>query len=133
MFAAMMVPHRQEGIKLAQMALNKSTTPGVKELAQRSLQNQQTELPELQSIAQSGNMSQQLPEEPLSRFNEQEMTELKQFSGREFDLKWLDIFSGHHMSAIMMADMNGAGLQTEARRRSWLRRSMTNSCRMFLT
>ncbi|MFI5489182.1 DUF305 domain-containing protein [Micromonospora echinaurantiaca] len=105
MFAAMMVSHHKEGIELAKLAVNKASNPGVKTVAQRSLQSQQAELPELEQVAQGGNMTAQPPEPPLKRFTEQEMTKLQSLSGREFDLAWLDAFSSHHMSAIMMADM----------------------------
>ncbi|MET8361293.1 DUF305 domain-containing protein [Micromonospora sp. NPDC005171] len=108
MFAAMMMSHHEEGIELAQLAIDKASTPGVKAVAERSQRNQQAELPQLRQVAQGANMSAQPPEPPLSRFNEQEMSQLQSLSGREFDLAWLDMFSSHHMSAIMMADMESA-------------------------
>ena len=37
------------------------------------------------------------------------MAELRSLSGTEFDLKWLDVLSCHHMAAIMMADIALAG------------------------
>lgn len=115
MFAAMMASHHQAGIEMTQMALDKSTNDGVRAVAQRSQQNQKAQLPQLQSIAQSGNMSPQPPEAPLARFNEQEMTELQQLSGTDFDRKWLDTFSSHHMSAIMMADLQRDSADTRTR------------------
>ena len=115
MFAAMMVVHHQDGIEMTQMALDKSSNDGVRAVAQRSQQNQQAQLPQLRSIAQSGNMSPQPPEPPLARFNEQEMAELQELSGTEFDRKWLDTFSSHHMSAIMMADMEKDSTNTQVR------------------
>lgn len=114
MFAAMMISHHEEGIELAQLAVNKASTPGVKAVAERSLRNQQAELPELRRVAEGGNMTAQPPEPPLAKFNEQEMSELQTLSGREFDLGWLDVFSAHHMSAIMMADMELAPGSGEA-------------------
>ncbi|RKN50385.1 DUF305 domain-containing protein [Micromonospora endolithica] len=120
MFAAMMVSHHEEGIEFAQLAVNKASTPGVKTLAERSLRHQQAELPELRRIAQGGNMTAEPPEPPLAKFNEQEMSELQALSGREFDLGWLDAFSAHHMSAIMMADMelaSGEGQATDLARK----------------
>ncbi|MCZ7379845.1 DUF305 domain-containing protein [Micromonospora sp. WMMC250] len=53
-------------------------------------------------------MSAKPPEPPLSRFNEQEMSQLQSLFGREFDLAWLDRFSSHYMSAIIMADTESA-------------------------
>jgi uncharacterized protein (DUF305 family) len=104
MFAAMMVAHHQDGIKLAQMAVSKASNAGVKEVAQRALTSQQAELPQLQTIARSGGMSAMPPEDPIQKFTQQQMARLQALSGAQFDRMWLDTFSSHHMSAIMMSD-----------------------------
>ena len=49
------------------------------------------------------------PEAPIAQFNEQEMAELRALSGQAFDRRWLDVFSSHHMSAVMMANVALAG------------------------
>ena len=104
MFAAMMVSHHQDGIELAQMAASKAATPGVKQIAQRSLQSQQEELPQLQAVVRSGGISAMPPEEPIQKFTQQQMARLQSLSGVAFDRLWLDTFSSHHMSAVMMSD-----------------------------
>ncbi|GAA0793424.1 DUF305 domain-containing protein [Spirilliplanes yamanashiensis] len=105
MFAAMMVPHHEEGMEITKLGAEKATTPEVKEIAQRSMTSQQADLPKLQAIAGSGGMAPQPMQPPLARFGDQEMTELRSLSGEEFDLKWLDVLSSHHMAAIMMTDI----------------------------
>jgi uncharacterized protein (DUF305 family) len=106
MFASMMIPHHQEGIEITKLGASKATTPAVKQIAQRSMDSQQSELPELQKVAESGGMaSPKPPEPPLAKFNDQEMAELQRLSGKDFDLKWLDVLSSHHMAAIMMTDV----------------------------
>ncbi|MFS0703288.1 DUF305 domain-containing protein [Cellulomonas sp. 179-A 9B4 NHS] len=105
MFAAMMIPHHQTGIEMTQMALQKAATPGVREVAQAAQTSQQEQLPLLEEVAATGDMKPMPPEEPIQRFNEQEMAELMALEGEAFDRKWLDVFSSHHMSAIMMADV----------------------------
>ncbi|WP_138757735.1 DUF305 domain-containing protein [Modestobacter altitudinis] len=102
-FASMMVPHHQMGIELTQMAIDKSTNAGVREVAQKEKQSQQEQLPSLQAVAASGSTTHE-QEAPLMTFNQQEMDELMKLTGEAFDLKWLDVFSSHHMAAIMMAD-----------------------------
>ncbi|SDO37557.1 DUF305 domain-containing protein [Geodermatophilus sp. DSM 45219] len=102
-FATMMVPHHRTGIEMTQMAIEKATTPGVRDVAQAAQQSQQSQLPVLEAIAASGSAPHEM-EEPLMTFNEQEMAELRSLTGEAFDKKWLDTFSSHHMSAIMMAD-----------------------------
>nr|WP_276508572.1 DUF305 domain-containing protein [Modestobacter muralis] len=102
-FASMMAAHHQMGIELTQMAMDKSSTPGVREIAQEEMQSQQEQLPTLKTIAASGSATHE-QEAPLMTFNQQEMDELESLTGEAFDMKWLDVFSSHHMAAIMMAD-----------------------------
>jgi uncharacterized protein (DUF305 family) len=115
MFAAMMIPHHQMGIEMAQMAVEKATTPGVKQVAQTAVESQRAQLPRLQSIAEGGGMEPMPPEEPIDTFDKQEMQELEGLSGAAFDHRWLDSFSSHHMSAIMMADIALPGSDGEAK------------------
>ncbi|MDP9441444.1 MAG: DUF305 domain-containing protein [Actinomycetota bacterium] len=91
------------GIELTQMALQKPSSDGVRQVAQKSMQSQQEQLPVLQELAASGSAPHE-QEGPLMSFNEQEMAELQSLTGQDFDRKWLDVFSSHHMAAIMMAD-----------------------------
>ena len=105
MWAAMMIPHHQMGIEMAQMAAEKAATPGVRELAQMSAQEQQTQLTTLEEIADAGGMEAMPPEAPLEAFDQEEMAELEALTGEDFDRKWLDTFRSHHMSAIMMTDI----------------------------
>ena len=65
-FAAMMVTHHQDGIKMAQLAVDKAETPGVKELAQRSVQAQQAEVPSCRRRLSRGASSRDRPS-PRSR------------------------------------------------------------------
>jgi uncharacterized protein (DUF305 family) len=109
MFAAMMIPHHQMGLQITKLGTEKATNSGVKEIAERATESQQNEIPQLQSVASSGEMATMPPEDPMTKFNEQEMAELRSLSGTEFDLKWLDVLSSHHMAAIMMADIALAG------------------------
>ncbi|WNV77683.1 DUF305 domain-containing protein [Geodermatophilus sp. DSM 44513] len=102
-FATMMVPHHRTGIEMTRMAIEKAATPGVREVAQAAQQSQQSQLPVLEAVAASGSAPHQT-EEPLMTSTEQEMAELRSLSGVAFDAKWLDTFSSHHVSAVMMAD-----------------------------
>ena len=108
MFAAMMIPPHQTGI-VTQMAIDKATTPGVRQIAQEAMDSQQSQLPTLQSIAEAGAQDAMPPEAPIQAMNQQEMAELQALSGEDFDRKWLDVFRSHHMAAIMMADVALAG------------------------
>lgn len=109
MWAAMMIPHHEMGIQMAQMAVEKAVTPGVREVAQMAAEDQQAQLTTLQEIAQAGGEEAMPPEAPLETFNQEEMSELQALSGEDFDRKWLDTFRSHHMSAIMMTDVALSG------------------------
>jgi len=109
MWAAMMIPHHQNGIAIAQMAVEKAVTPGVRELAQMSADKQQAQLATLEAIAAAGGQEAMPPEAPLEAFNQEDMAELEALSGVDFDRKWLDTLRSHHMAAIMMTDIAMAG------------------------
>ncbi|WP_219415918.1 DUF305 domain-containing protein [Pseudonocardia nigra] len=108
-WAAMMIPHHRTGIELTELALEKSENDGVRDLAAESRHDQQRELPKLEKVARAGGLEPMPPEKPIRRFNEQQMEKLRELSGPEFDRAWLDVFSGHHVSAIMMSDVALAG------------------------
>lgn len=101
-WAAMMITHHQSGIELTRLATEKASNPAVRDLARQSMQDQQPELFRLQAIAQAGGVSAQQPEQPIMRFDQQQMMMLRSLSGATFDRQWLDVLSSHHMAAIMM-------------------------------
>ncbi len=109
MWAAMMVPHHRMGVEMAQMAVEKAVTPGVREVAQQAAEEQRAQIPTLQEIADSGGQEAMPPEAPLEAFNQEQMAQLEALSGEEFDRKWLETFRSHHMSAIMMTDIAMSG------------------------
>lgn len=101
-WAAMMEPHHRMGIELTELALEKSENDGVRAVAEESKADQESQLPGLRAITEAGGEEPIPPEAPIARFNEQQMQMLRSSSGAEFDRMWLDVFSGHHMAAIMM-------------------------------
>lgn len=108
-WAAMMVEHHRSGIKLTDLALEKSRNSGVRAVATQSKNDQQSEIPGLLAVAKAGGLSPMQPESPLREFSEQDMTKLRSLSGAEFDRMWLNSLSSHHMGAIMMTDVALAG------------------------
>jgi uncharacterized protein (DUF305 family) len=108
-WAAMMIPHHEDGIELAELALEKSENDGVRKVAEQAKRDQQSELPQLKEVAEARGLGPMPPEAPLQKFNKQQMQKLRSLSGAKFDRAWLDVFSSHHMSAIMMTDVAMAG------------------------
>lgn len=104
MFAAMMVPHHQQAIEMADLALTKSSDPEIIELAREIKAAQDPEITEMKSWgdldmgAHSGHAMDGM-------LSEDEMNELSKFSGDAFDRLFLEGMIKHHEGAIEMAQM----------------------------
>lgn len=107
-WAAMTIPHHRSGIALADLALERASGDGVREVAQKSKQDQEEDLPVLEQIVRAAGTAPIPPEGPLEALQEQNMARLSAASGEQFDALWLDVFRSHHMSAIMSTDVAAA-------------------------
>lgn len=105
-FLDTMVKHHEEGIKMFEMAADKSKDSAVKAMAEKMAQDQKNEIPELQALrneidsdapkAVNMNMPGMMP---------MEMSKLEKASGAQFDREFLSMTIEHHKGAIKMADM----------------------------
>lgn len=109
MWAAMMIPHHQTGIQMAEMAASKAATDALRQAAASSKADQEEDLPKLEQILRAAGKTAMPPEKQIERMNKQHMQALESLSGVEFDRHWITVVSGHHMSAIMMTDTAMAG------------------------
>lgn len=103
MFAEMMIPHHEQAIEMSDLALAKSSDPGVRALAQQIKDAQTPEIEQMKSWGASseahvGHMMDGM-------LSDDEMTELTSVSGKEFDRLFLEGMIKHHEGAIEMADM----------------------------
>lgn len=112
MFAQMMIPHHEQAIELADMALDPATGagPDVLALAEAIAAAQDPEIAEMTALLDgwgepiamdegmdhSGMMSGMLTVEELDA--------LSALRGADFDRKWLESMIAHHEGAIEMAD-----------------------------
>lgn len=108
-WAAMMIPHHRTGIEMAELAVNKAATDGLRRAAAKSKQEQEREMPQLEEIAQAAGKAPMPPEPPVEGMNQLQMEKLQSLSGPEFDRHWITVVSGHHMAAITMTDTALAG------------------------
>lgn len=105
-FAQGMIPHHQQAIKMADMALMNAESPQVKDLARRIKDAQAPEIETMQAWLQKwgkempSGMSSQMSSGMMS---EKEMSDLKAATGAEFDRMFLTMMKRHHQSAIDMA------------------------------
>ncbi|MFF0344013.1 DUF305 domain-containing protein [Kribbella sp. NPDC004875] len=107
-FATQMIPHHQQAVEMADLALRKATTAAVKRLATAIKAAQDPEIKQLSGWltawgkpvptpgAHSGhNMSGMMTAE--------EMNDLDKASGTMFDRMWVDMMIRHHQGAVTMA------------------------------
>jgi uncharacterized protein (DUF305 family) len=99
-FMEQMVPHHESAVEMATMALEKSTRPQVRQLAQEIIDAQEGE------IAQMGEWHLQWYGSGLQASDawHMDMGDLEEATGPEFDRRFLRMMIAHHASAIMMAD-----------------------------
>lgn len=114
MWAAMMIPHHQEGIEMAEMAMSRAETESLRKAAEGSKQEQEEDMLVLEQIISAAGKSPMPPEKPIDRMNKHQMKVLESLTGAEFDRHWITVTQGHHMAAIMMTDtaMAASGSET---------------------
>ena len=111
MFAQMMIPHHQQAVELADLALKSTSSAGpeILQLAQQIRDGQEPEIKQmndlliqwkqpLDSHAAMGHGS-----EMEGMLSEQEMMDLASLTGSEFDAAWIAAMTFHHQGAITMA------------------------------
>ena len=105
MFAAMMIPHHEQAIEMADIALGKSTGPEILALANEIKAAQDPEIEQMKSWGSSkmGSHAGHMMDEGM--LTDDEIAQLKGASGAEFDRLFLEGLIKHHQGAIQMADM----------------------------
>ncbi len=109
MFAEMMIPHHQQAIDMSQIALERSDSEAVKDLAQRIIDGQTPEI-ELMStwISQSeagGMMSGMGMPGMGGMASDEEIADLATLTSPEFDRQFLTLMIEHHEGALHMVHM----------------------------
>lgn len=110
-FAQGMIPHHQQAVEMATMATGRATDPKVKDLATRIEGAQDPEIQRMTGMLEQwgaetepsmpgmdhGDMSGE------GMMTTEEMRELEQASGAEFDNLWVEMMIKHHQGAVAMA------------------------------
>jgi uncharacterized protein (DUF305 family) len=113
-FAQSMVPHHQQAVEMADLALKNASSDRVKELASRINGAQDPEIESMRGwleiwgadegmagMDHSGmDMGGSLP----GMMSEADMTRLAAAAGADFDRMWLQMMIAHHQGALTMAD-----------------------------
>lgn len=111
MFAQMMVAHLEQGIDLAQVAKANAAKPKVKELAGAIDATQREELTMLKGWLKLWGKPETPSSDPnvhaahggLPLLDAAVVSEVKEKSGAEFDLTYLNLMTGHQHGAVEMA------------------------------
>ncbi|AXB41602.1 DUF305 domain-containing protein [Amycolatopsis albispora] len=112
-FAQQMIPHHQQAVDMAELAADRAADPRVKELATR-IQGAQD--PEIQQL--TGMLNRWGAPAPSAEMDHgsdhgagmegmmsgEEMQQLHQSSGAEFDRAWVSMMIRHHQGAVDMAN-----------------------------
>ena len=113
-FLDMMLMHHSDGVKMAQMGVDKAQNAGVKALAQKMATGQQKDIEEMQKMRDShfsGEGKQEMmmmkgremTMEMMMKMAQEDMEKLEAASGAEFDRTFLDVFTKHHQMALDMS------------------------------
>ena len=118
-FAQQMIPHHQQAVDMAKMAAEKATDQKVKDLASRIEGAQDPEIQQLTGMLQKWGA----PTEPSDMpgmdhgtdggmngmghgegmMTDDQMAQLEQATGADFDKMWLQMMIQHHQGAVTMA------------------------------
>lgn len=110
-FLDTMVKHHEDGIKMFQMGANKAQNPELKALAQKMVDDQKKEIPELRALREEVKpgapeaINMKLMKMDGMKMDDMDMSKLKDLSGREFDHQFLHMTIMHHQSAVDMSDV----------------------------
>ena len=109
MFAEMMIPHHQQAVDMSDLALKKSTNPGILDLAKRIKDAQSAEIIQMQSWLggkESNSMMNGHSGHSMGgMLTEEEFSKLENSSGVAFDTLFLEGMIAHHEGALDMARM----------------------------
>lgn len=107
-FAQMMIPHHEQAVEMAQLAPDRAESAEVKDLALRIKEAQAPEIDQMdgwladwdeEAGAGMGEMG-----GDSGMMSGQEMTELEDASGADFDRRFLEAMLAHHTGAVQMAE-----------------------------
>jgi uncharacterized protein (DUF305 family) len=101
-FAEQMIPHHEQAIELAEIALLNTTNPEVLQLAQEIKTAQSPEI-ELMKSWTGVKASTHAGHAMDGMLSDSEISDLRQAKGKEFDVSFLQAMIKHHQGAIKMA------------------------------
>jgi uncharacterized protein (DUF305 family) len=104
-FAQMMIPHHDQAVEMADLALERQTSPEVQALAQQIKAAQDPEIEQMTGwLTQWGASTSGEDHSGMAGMvSESDLEALAGLSGAAFDEKWLTLMIAHHEGALTMA------------------------------
>ena len=113
-FAQLMIPHHQQAVEMADLALSRLTSPEVKELAEQIKAAQDPEIEMMSMWLKGWGAPMEMGEDHSGHdmgdtnlsgmMNDDDMRALADAQGAAFDSLWLEMMIAHHQGAISMAE-----------------------------
>lgn len=103
MFAEMMIPHHQQAVEMSDLAMTRSTNPDVLALAEEIRDAQAPEIEQMRSWGATG--EEHMGHQMMGMLSDDELRQLADASGIDFDRLFLAGMIKHHEGAIDMAQM----------------------------
>jgi len=135
-FAQMMARHHEQGIAMAQRAERKATTSGIRSLARKQVAEQRRERTQLRAFLRRSEASVTGPAPPNAqrRRNADQLRQLDQATGEEFDRRFLTFQTDHHLGGVMMAsfELRTGRARTTLRLARQIKRTQTSETNQML-
>ena len=113
-FAQLMIPHHQQAVEMADLALSRVTSPEVKELAEQIKAAQGPEIEMMSNWLDGWGAPMEMSEDHSGHdmgdmnmsgmMSDDDMRALADTQGAAFDRMWLEMMIAHHQGAISMAE-----------------------------
>ena len=113
-FAQLMIPHHQQAVEMADLALSRKTSPEVKQLAEQIKAAQGPEIEMMSTWLEGWGAPMAMGADHSGHdmggmdmsgmMSDDDMQALADAQGAEFDRMWLEMMIAHHQGAISMAE-----------------------------
>lgn len=113
-FAQLMIPHHQQAVEMADLALARQTSPEVRDLAEQIQAAQDPEIEMMSGWLQAWGAPMEMGDDHGSHdmggmtmsgmMTDEDMQALADATGEDFDRMWLQMMIAHHQGAISMAE-----------------------------
>ena len=106
MFLAMMIPHHEQAVEMSKLAATNGASPDVQKLASTIAAAQAPEITQMQGLLEAAGALGEIGKHTGHMdglLSEEQMNELRNARGAEFDRLYLEGMIAHHEGAITMA------------------------------